>query len=410
MTELETTPTGQKSRINQLDILRGFALLGILIMNIQSFSMPGAAYLNPTVWGDLQGVNLIVWTASNILADSKFMGLFSILFGAGVCLFAERALQKNGSSTLLHYKRNFWLLIFGLLHAHFIWYGDILVCYALCAFWVYWFRNKSVRFLIISSLLCLSIASLYSLFVNFALNNNYVPQDGIEEILYFWRPNQTQLAAEISAYAGNFFEQTQRRSHDAFFLETQVFLSTNMWRAGGMMLLGMALYKNGVLTGKRTNTFYFWLILIGLIIGFSLSSYGVVQNFSNHFDVNYSMFLGNQFNYWGSIFTTLGYIGIVNLIINKGLIKSLQRRLAAVGQMAFTNYIVHSLICTFIFYGFGLGLFSQVERTYQILVVVFIWILQLWYSPIWLKNYRFGPLEWMWRSLTYWQKQTMKKS
>jgi len=402
-------PTNQGSRINQLDILRGFALLGILIMNIQSFSMPVAAYLNPTVWGDLQGINYIVWVTSHIVADSKFMGLFSILFGAGVCLFAERATQKNGSSTLLHYKRNFWLLMFGLIHAHFIWYGDILVCYALCAFWVYWFRHKSARFLIGSSILFISIASFYSLFVNYALNNQYIPPESIEEILYFWHPDQTQLADEISAYTGDFLEQTYRRSQDAFFLETQVFLSTNLWRAGGMMLLGMALYKNGVLTGERTNRFYFWLVLVGLFIGISLSSYGVMQNFAHSFNVNYSMFLGNQYNYWGSIFTTLAYIGIVNLIVNNGLLKRLQKRLAAVGQMAFSNYIAHSLICTFIFYGHGLGLFSQVERSHQIIIVIVIWLLQLWYSPLWLKNFRFGPLEWVWRSLTYWQRQSMQR-
>ena len=404
---MQVEPTNQDSRINQLDILRGFALMGILIMNIQSFSMPLAAYLNPTVWGDLKGINYFVWFTSHILADAKFMGLFSILFGAGICLFAERAEQRNGRSGLLHYKRNFWLLVFGLIHAHFIWFGDILVSYALCGFWVYWFRHKSVKFLITSSILFLSILFFYTLLVNFAINNQFIPQESIEEILYFWRPDHAQLAAEISAYTGGFLEQTLRRSSDAFFLETQGFFGGTLWRVGGMMLLGMALYKNGVLTGKRTNTFYFWLILVGLSIGISLSSYGIIQNFLHGFDVNYSMFLGSQFNYWGSIFTTLAYIGMINLVINNGLLKSLQKRLAAVGQMAFSNYIAHSLICTFIFYGHGLGLFSQVERSSQIIIVFVIWGLQLWYSPLWLNKYRFGPLEWMWRSLTYWQKQSM---
>ncbi|NQZ12499.1 MAG: hypothetical protein HRT35_35545, partial [Algicola sp.] len=174
MTDTIASPIQQTTRINHLDILRGFALLGILLMNIQGFSMPGAAYLNPTAWGDLQGINLFVWSFSHLFADQKFMGLFSILFGAGICLFADRAEAKYGKSAALHYKRNLWLLLFGLIHAHFIWYGDILYSYALCSFWVYLLRNKSVRFLLISALLCLSIASLYSLFVHFALTQGYI--------------------------------------------------------------------------------------------------------------------------------------------------------------------------------------------------------------------------------------------
>ncbi|PCJ50542.1 MAG: hypothetical protein COA74_01815 [Gammaproteobacteria bacterium] len=404
------TPTAKYLRINNLDILRGFALLGILIMNIQSFAMPGAAYVNPTVWGDLTGVNLYVWTMSNVIADSKFMGLFSILFGAGVCLFAERAEEKTGKSAELHYKRNFWLLIFGLIHAHLIWYGDILYSYALCAFWVYWFRNRSPRFLIISGMILLSIASFYSLFVYYALNNNYIPEEDIKEILSFWQPSATQLQSEITAYTGDLSTQLHQRSQNALFLETQVFLSTIVWRAGGMMLLGMALYKNGVLTGQKSSKYYLILSIVGLSIGFLVSSYGVVQNFAHDFSLNYSMFLGNQFNYWGSIFTVIGYIGLVNLAINKEFATSLQIRLAKVGQMAFSNYIFHSLFCTLIFYGHGLGLFAELERIQQVMIVLLIWLLQLWYSPIWLKYYLYGPLEWAWRSVTYWQRQPMKRA
>jgi len=409
MNQTTSSPTQQTTRINQLDILRGFALLGILLMNIQSFSMPGAAYLNPTAWGSMEGGNFWVWVISNILADSKFMGLFSILFGAGVCLFSERALIKTGQSTFLHYKRNFWLLIFGLIHAHFIWYADILYSYALCSFWVYLFRNRTPQFLTISAIICLSIASLYSIFIFYALNNNYVPKEDIVEILTFWAPGSEQLNSEIQAYTGTLMEQFQHRSHEALFLETDVFLSTFLWRAGGMMLLGMALYKSGILIGKKSNSYYIKLMIGCLLIGIPLSSYGVQQNMAHNFQMEYAMFLGNQFNYWGSIFTTLGYIGLLNLLINKGLFIHLQKRLASVGQMAFTNYIFHSVFCTFVFYGYGLGLFSTFDRTSQLMVVFLVWGLQLWYSPIWLSKYRFGPLEWAWRSLTYWQLQPMKR-
>jgi len=396
------------TRIQHLDILRGFALLGILIMNIQTFSMPVAAYLNPTVWGDLDGVNFIVWVTGHVFADSKFMGLFSILFGAGICLFAQRSEARTNRSAWLHYKRNFWLLVFGLIHAYFIWYGDILVTYALCAFWVYWFRNKTPGTLLILSMVFLSIAYLYSLFVNFALNEGYIPQEGIAELLSFWNPNEAQLAMEVAGYQGAILEHQALRTPQAFFLQTQVFFGTMVWRAGGLMLLGMALYKSGVLIGKKSAGYYLKLSVIGFVLGISLTSYGVSQNFAHEFSLNYSMFVGSQYNYWGSVFTAFGYVGLINLLIQKDLLKALQKRLASVGKMAFTNYIFQSLLCTLIFYGHGLGLFGEVERVYQITIVAMVWIVQLYISPWWLGRYKFGPLEWAWRSLTYWQKQPFK--
>ena len=150
-------------------MLRGFALLGILIMNIQSFSMPGAAYLNPMAYGDMTGLNRWVWVLSHTLADQKFLSLFSMLFGAGVIVFAERAIARGGSSGWLHYRRSAWLLLFGLIHGHLLWYGDILYSYALCALWVYLFRNRSPTTLFISGFAFMSIAWAYNLFSGYSI-------------------------------------------------------------------------------------------------------------------------------------------------------------------------------------------------------------------------------------------------
>jgi len=392
-------------RINQLDILRGFALLGILIMNIQAFSMPFSTYINPTLWGDLTGTNQWVWIISNVFADLKFMSLFSILFGAGICLFADKAMAKTGNSTGLHYRRNLWLLLFGLLHGYLIWFGDILVPYALTGFIVYLFRNKSSSFLIKLSSFFLFIMVSFSLLTHYALTSQLIPEADLVFIENIWTPSLPELQNEVAAYIGSYSEQFNVRFKYTSFLQTQAFISGSFWRIASMMLLGMALYKNGVLTGKRSNGFYFKLAIVGLVIGLGLSSYGVMSNFSHNFSLEYSMMLGAQFNFIGSVLTCLGYIAIVNLLINYSVLTGLQKRLAAVGQMAFTNYIFHSLVCTSIFYGFGLGLFGALERIEQIMIVLIIWAVQLWYSPIWLQKYRFGPLEWLWRSLTYWQKQ-----
>ena len=135
------SPVSSSDRIVSLDVLRGFAVLGILIMNIQSYSMIGAAYLNPNAFGDLTGLNKWVWILSHIFADSKFITIFSILFGAGIVLFTNKAAEKGRSAAGLHYRRTFWLFVIGLMHAYLLWYGDILVIYALCALFVFLFRR-----------------------------------------------------------------------------------------------------------------------------------------------------------------------------------------------------------------------------------------------------------------------------
>ena len=146
MSNTNPLPTQPKERIIALDFLRGFALLGILLMNIQSFAMPFAAYFNPTAYGDLTGVNRWVWIGSHIVADNKFMTIFSILYGAGIVLITQKLEKKGHGSAGLHYRRTFWLLVIGMAHAYLLWYGDILVTYALAALLVYFFRKRSPRF------------------------------------------------------------------------------------------------------------------------------------------------------------------------------------------------------------------------------------------------------------------------
>ena len=158
-----------ENRLASLDVMRGFAMLGILIMNIQSFSMPGAAYINPMAYGDMTGINELVWIFSHVFADLKFMTLFSILFGAGVILFCEKAEGKGKSARKFHFKRMLGLFIFGLVHSYLFWYGDILFFYSICGFIVYFFRHKSIRFLSIAAFMLVLIPTLFSLFTAFSL-------------------------------------------------------------------------------------------------------------------------------------------------------------------------------------------------------------------------------------------------
>src|SRR5438270_1604645 len=150
----------ESERIASIDVLRGFALLGILVMNIQSFAMVGAVYDNPTADGELKGANFLVWLLSHLLADQKFISIFSMLFGAGIILLCQRAEASGAKPARLHYRRMGWMILFGLLHGYLLWYGDILYAYGMCGLFVYLFRRKSPRTLISFALVLAIIGSL----------------------------------------------------------------------------------------------------------------------------------------------------------------------------------------------------------------------------------------------------------
>ena len=401
------SPVQFKERIQSLDILRGIAILGILIMNIQSFAMPGAAYLNPTAYGDLEGLNRWVWILSHIFADQKFMTIFSILFGAGVVLVTDKALAKTGKSAGLHYKRTFWLLVIGLLHAHLIWYGDILVAYALCALFVYLFRKMKPKTLFIIGIILISVHTL--IYVFSGLSIPFMPPEAAQEISSDWMPSTEAMNDEIAAITGTLSQQISAVSAFALEMQTIVFFFVMMWRAGGLMLVGMALYKWGILSASKSNSFYAKGLAISLLIGLPIIILGMIKNFEANWSFEYSMFLGSQFNYWGSLFVSFAYICLIMLFCKSPVFPWLKERFAAIGQMALTNYIAQSVICVLLFFGIGFGLFGQIDRTGQILIVFGVWLLQLFWSKPWLSAYKFGPLEWVWRSLTYWNKQPMKK-
>ncbi len=396
-----------QERIASIDLLRGFAVLGILIMNIQSFSMIGAAYMNPSAYGDFTGINKWIWIISHVFASEKFMSVFSMLFGAGVILFTERALEKGRRAGPLHYRRNFWLLVFGLVHGYLIWYGDILVNYSVCAFFVFLFRKmKPKKLVIYSAIFFIVPLILYSLT---AWSMPFWPEAQYNESIKSWLPTAELIAKEIDHMQGTWGEQMEHRAPMVFFMQTFLFLYMTFWRVTAMMLLGMALYKLGVLSAQKSKAFYIRLTVIGLVVGYSISSFGVFKNIEANWSYDFSMFIGSQFNYVGSVASALGYIGLLMLISKSVNFNKLKTALSSVGKMAFTNYILMSLICTFVFYGHGLGYFGQVDRVGQVLIVLVTWAFLLIISPLWLKSFYYGPLEWLWRMMTYWKYHPMKK-
>ena len=398
-------PTPTTERIAALDLLRGVAILGILAMNIQGFAMPGAAYLNPTAYGDLSGLNGWVWRLGHLLTDQKFLTIFSILFGAGMVLIAERVEVQGARPAKVHLRRTVGLLVLGLMHAYLLWQGDILVTYSLCALVVFWFRRLRPGTLLVLGMLVMSVHT--TLYLLFAWSLPQWPPESLEGVRVFWNPTTEQITSEIAAFQGGWLAQMEHRVPASLAFETLVFLVFTAWRAAGLMLIGMALYKLGVLSALRSKRFYVTLMVVGFAVGLPVVAYGIAWNFAAGWTL-YSMYAGSQFNYWGAPFVSLAYIAIVMLVSQSARLGAVARPFRAVGRMALSNYILQTLVCTTIFYGHGLGLFGEVERTGQVLIVLGVWVLQLIASPLWLLRFRFGPLEWLWRSWTYRQWQPMR--
>ena len=400
-------PVARSDRILSIDVLRGFAVLGILIMNIQSFSMIGAAYLNPYAYGDLSSANFAVWFLSRLLADSKFMTIFSLLFGAGVVLMASRREAAGKPSAGVHYRRMFWLIIFGLLHGLFLWYGDILYAYGVCGLMVYLFRRRSPRFLLIAGALVVGVASLLTMFWQVTLP--YWPPEAIEQVeVEWWAPPPEAVQTELDAYRGGWSEQQVARAPTAIFMETNHFLTETMWRAGGLMLIGMAFFKLGVFGAERSRRFYIRMTSLGFGFGLPIVVFGVLYCNDHAWDVRSAFFGGSQFNYWGSLLVAAGWIGVVMLVCQRSGRGRVKMTLAAVGRMALSCYLLQTIICTTIFYGHGFGLYGSVSRVGQAMIVVAVWAFLLVFCPFWLQRFRFGPFEWLWRSLTYMKLQPIK--
>jgi len=472
-------PVSAGRRIDSLDVLRGFAVLGILIMNIQSFGLPMAAYMNPTVAGGFEGANYWIWVVGHLLADLKFMSIFSMLFGAGIVLFTSRVEAKGSSACGLHYRRMGWLLLIGLTHGYLLWVGDILFMYAISGMLLYWARRWRPRTLVtvgLASLLVTTGITALSWWqfarLEAALERHdqqsslvapaevedaaregvpepdeaEVPdatpsstspsEDGVEptpddpvnaelfrgvtvakarkavaDMRHNYDPPPEMIEKETRAMTGVYLAEVTFRAPHAVEMQTVVMFFYG-WRVFSMMLLGMALFKWGILSAARSTAFYALMAVIGFALGLPLIWIGLRHDLAVDFYFVQAKFFDSHYNYFGSIFVALGWVGVIMLLCRRGMLGWLTSSLAAVGRMAFTNYLLHTLICTTIFNGrsgLGLAKFGDFDRVQLLGIVAAVFAFQMILSPLWLRCFRFGPFEWLWRSLTYWKLQPMKR-
>ena len=420
-------PVTQRERIPTIDVVRGVALMGILFMNISSFSGPLEMYVNPLMVGNHRSYNLFAWVIRWVLFEGKMRAAFSMLFGAGVILLTERA-ERRGSRNVadIFLRRNMWLVLFGVLHFYFIWTGDILYWYGLTALlFLYPCRKVRFRNLFIAGVLVLAVG---------VGSDAYFAMDGIRT------RNQGQAAQALQASGKKLTQDQQdalkkwndivekrKKEHDADLKAMRgSYLDTLKWHIQwgpqaqaksyymlgftdvlGMMLIGMGLYRMGFLTGALSYRVYGWTIAIGFLLSIPINGFQAWGVIRDNFQPESAWWVLYQV---GRLTGAVANVALVVLISKAGLFKWLTSRIAAVGQTALSNYLFTSISCTILFNGFGFGLYGKLEYYQLYAVVAVVWALNLILSPIWLRYYQFGPMEWVWRSLTYWKRQPMRRS
>ncbi len=411
------TPPPQ--RYESLDIIRGVAVMGILLMNIVSFALPEAAYLNPRAYGDHGLADEMTWAANFLLIDNKMRGLFSMLFGASMLLVFERAENRDGNGVKVHRNRMLWLLIFGLAHYFFIWNGDILALYAACGLVGMTLLLLDERGLRRVSLILLAIGFLVMVTSVIAMMwsqyHALLPGASADDLANYHEMLRSigpegakEMAAEIAVNLGSYASITKDRILNQWDGPFSLFI-TFVPETLGLMGLGMLLMRNGFLTGDWPERSYLKAAAKAYALGFAglipLLWLIVARDYDPVTIVGIAVA-------WSMPFRLCVMIGHGALIMF-GIKRFSQARIlpwiAATGRTAFTNYLGTSLLMTTVFYGYGYGLFGQVSRSQAYLVVPPMWLLMLAWSKPWLTYFRYGPFEWLWRSLALGEMQPMRR-
>ena len=433
-----TRPVARAERISSMDVLRGFSLMGILVMNITDFAYGYANYMYPlsTVKPVFSGphwkINTTMWFLRWIFAEGKMRALFSMLFGAGVILLTERALSRGAGikAADIFTRRNMWLVLIGMLHGYLIWDGDILFYYGVAALlFLFPFRNVRVKRLMWTAGIILFLNSI--LMMGGQYGTAYGAKKAAEKANAKLAQHQTLTEDEIGDLKKWKNAQDRWRAPDKKKFEDIAPMQKGYWSAQGhvaqnvllgelkgayfgfgdwvgLMLLGMALFKNGFLPGRLSMKTYAWIAVIALPIGWVVPGIGAWKAWAGHFDM-FKTLVWMQAPYdIGRIAGALGNAALLLILIKAGVFRWLLARVAAVGQMALSNYLLTSLTMKTIFVWGAWHWYGYVEYYKIYYAVLGMWIFNMAFSSIWLRYFEFGPMEWVWRSLTYWKRQPMR--
>lgn len=373
----------EPKRVASIDVLRGVALVGILVMNIQSFAMPHTAYLNPTAFGSLDGLEGVAWSLGRLFFDFKFISLFSTLFGASLVLAGTASNPR---------RRLLWLVGFGLLHGYLVWYGDILFTYGVVGLAVLPALSWTVRRQVTVGLALLVVSSLIAAF-GFAFFDT-VPAFILDDVRAHYEPSS--VGAEVQAFRSGWLEQFAVRAPITFGNHVSGTLLESGWRAAGCMLLGMAAVRSRVFEGAVPA--WPWVRLT-LGPGLVVSGVGLWLQWSSGFGLR-TWFLAQALHELGSIGVAAGLgLGIITLARRfDGALAT--QAIARLGRVAFSAYLMHSVVGTLVFGGHGLGQFGTWSRVALLLAPFVLWVVQLALAWWWTTRFTVGPLEALWRGLS----------
>ena len=423
MTDLTVAPTSK--RLESLDFIRGMALFGILIMNIVGMGL-GAAYDNPTIAGGDTGVNLTTWFVVNVGFEGTQRALFSMLFGAGVILLTSR-MESSGrpEATDIFFRRNLLLIAFGLINAWvLLWIGDILYYYGITALFLYAFRKLSGRKLLIIGVCTLMLGAAWNAVDTQRLLSLHEAAQVAEKIpqakrtaeqakaIETWKeksktgPTRAEFAEArkqvTASYASAWLSRAPRIKHvqswDLYRYFFDIF---------GMMMIGMALFRLGVLTLDVKRQVYLAMMVGGYAIGLTgniLEARWIMENGFTKIAYTQASITYDV----SRLAMTTGHLGLLMLFLGSGILPWFRQSMAAVGRMALTNYLTHSVVALIIFV--FLGYWGSLERHQLYYIVLAVWVAQIIISPIWLRHFHFGPVEWVWRALTYGHKPPFRKA
>lgn len=425
-------PATGADRIETLDVIRGVALFGILLMNIAAFGMPMFAYADPSTYGGAEGADLGAWFTMTLLFEGTMRGMFSLLFGAGAVLLLSR-MEARGLGLMaadIYYRRNLWLILFGFVHGYLmLWFGDILWMYGIVGLFLFPLRHLRPASLFALGLAMLAALATWNLVDNLRAQALWqevqevraveaagteldeaqqATLDAWNELTAHRKPTDEMLEADLAAHRGGYLDLLAYNAEQLAWWHTWGFYRWGFLDVFGMMLIGMALMKAGFLTLRRRSRDYALMVLIGYGVGLAINQHEIRLLLAEGFAVP-AWYRAEATYDAGRLAMTMGHVGALLLLCRAGFLPRLLKALGAVGRMALTNYLMHTVLCVLIFSGFGLGLYGDLQRHQLYYVVGGIWLLQLVLSPLWLSHFRFGPAEWLWRSLTYRQRQPMRR-
>ena len=407
MTE-NLAPIAVAERIEAMDVLRGFALLGILLMNLEGFVGPvmaSASGVDPALTGADRIVDLLVY----VLVQGKFYTLFSLLFGMGFAVMSQRAEQAGRPFAGTYWRRGLVLLAIGVLHAVFIWAGDILMMYALCSFLLLAFRPLPYRWYAWLGLAAY-VAPIAFMYLMGAMGSLLAGTEAWDKVMaQIGAQLQALIESERAAYGGgSYADATWQRLKSAGMALSNITMFGFI--AFGLFLLGAWFVRSGAIARPREFGRLYGLLRWGALPLGLLAMLGSLALSPTMDFATFSLRLSTAFalQMTANLLMCLGYLAWILKALQAPVFERALSVLAPAGRMALTNYLLQSLVCTWIFYGYGLGYFEQLPRAWHPLFALVLFGGQVLLSHAWLSRFRFGPVEWLWRSLTYASPQPMR--